>query len=97
MALRSLQRVFGLTYLGHDDRGGHAPPLSTVGQNGRVAGGGEELAVAKAKEMELVNNVIQLSARDWSLSKERLGQLQGGLHDGALQETGNPCQQRFTA
>lgn len=51
-------RGLGLTYLGHDNRGGHAPPLSAVGQNGGVAGGGEELAIAEAEEVEPVDYVI---------------------------------------
>lgn len=83
--------LLGLTYLGHDDRGGHAPPLSAVGQDRGVAGGGEELAIAEAEEVELVDDVVQLSAGDWRLSEEGLGELQGSLHHGALQGTQIPC------
>lgn len=42
-------KILRLTYLGHDDRGGHTPPLSTISQLGRVAGGGKKLAVAEAQ------------------------------------------------
>lgn len=84
----------GLTYLGHDDRGGHAPPLSAVGQDRGVAGGGEELAIAEAEEVELVDDVVRLSAGDRRLSEEGLGELQGSLHHGALQGTQIPCWSR---
>lgn len=79
--------ALGLTYLGHDDRCGHAPPLSTVSQNRGVTGGGEELAVAEAEEVELVYDVVRLSAGQWCLGEEGLGELKGSLHDSALQVT----------
>lgn len=72
-----------LTYLGHDDRGGHAPPLPAVSQLGGVAGRREEFAVAEGQQVELVDRVLCLSWED-RLGKEGLGKLQGCLHYGAL-------------
>lgn len=79
-------RTSGLTYLGHDDGGGHAPPLSAISKKRGVAGGGEKLAIPEAKEVKLVDSVIHLSG-ECRLGKKRLRKLQGSLHDGALQET----------
>lgn len=78
-------KILWLTYLGHDDRGGHTPPLSTISQLRGIAGRGEKLAIAKAQEMEFVDRVLCLP-RECSLGKERLRKLQGSLHNGALQE-----------
>lgn len=78
-------KTLRLTYLGHDDGGGDAPPLSTVSQLRRVASGGEKLAVAEAQKMELVDRVVWLPG-DCSLGEEGLGKLQRGFDDGALQK-----------
>lgn len=38
-----------ITYFGHDDRGGHTPPFSSVSQLGGVASGGEKLSISEAQ------------------------------------------------
>lgn len=69
----------GLAHLCHDDRRGHTPLPPSVSQKGAVPGGGEELAVAEAEQVELVNIIVRLS---WSssLTEERPRELQRSLH-----------------
>lgn len=78
-------RTLRLTYLGHDDGSGDAPPLSTISHLRGVASGGEKFAVAEAQKMELVDRVVWLPG-DCSLGEEGLGKLQRGFDDGALQK-----------
>lgn len=78
-------RARRLTELRHDDGSGHAAPLPAVGQLRRIAGRGEELAVAEAQKMQLVDQVGRLPG-DGGRGEEGQRELQGGLHNGALQQ-----------
>lgn len=73
----------GLAYLRHDNRGSHTPPFPSVIQKGGVPTGGEKLAVAEAKQVELVNAIVWLP-RNNRLAEKRLRELQRSLHYGAL-------------